>query len=217
MLLFAGSSNAVSGEFVKLKLVRNAVVEAYVHLDAEAFDANKVLLALPPGAQNRGSVSLGLAPWIDELEATGWTVISPVAPSGRRFMGRNLGLVPHVLRAVKREYDVQFEKVSLFGISNGGIGALELAVHFTELFRSVTVAPGMLIVKDGIASLGSLPLTLVVGQNDALWLSEAKKLDQLLTARDQPARHELVVIPNAGHAAFESLTLEFLVKRLLRE
>jgi len=160
-LVVAGASTAASGEFIKLKLMRNAVVEAYVHLDVDAFDSRKVLLALPPAGQSRGSVTLGLAPWIEQLEATGWTVISPVAPSGRRFMGRNIGLVPHVLRAVKQKYDVQFDKVSLFGISNGGIGALESAVHFAELFRSVTVAPGMLMVKDQAAELGSLPLTLI--------------------------------------------------------
>ncbi len=58
----------------------------------DGFDASKTypaFLALPPGPQKEGSVDWGLASFGGEAAARrGWIVVSPIAPGGRRSVGK---------------------------------------------------------------------------------------------------------------------------------
>ena len=205
---------AHAGQFVNLSVNGIGTLQTYVHIEPHTFDSRRVVLAFPPGAQHRGSVEFGLATWLSNLRDAGWTVISPAAPDKRLFVGPNLVWVPHLLEAMRKTYSIQFERVSVFGISNGGISALEAAARYPHLFHNVTVAPGLLLTDSRACKLSGVAVSLIVGEHDALWRDGAQTLAQQLDACGVEAT--LDVIPNGDHFAFQRIPFEMLHDKFLR-
>jgi predicted esterase len=147
----------------------------------------------------------GLERWIDDFRREGWTVISPVAPEGGQFMRRHLPLVTEILSAARARHGISDGPVRLFGMSNGGISALEVAARHPDLFTSVTVAPGYLRSTELVGALSSLPVNVVAGERDSGWLERGRALVEGL--REEGGRAHLRVVRGEGHEA--GLTLEF--------
>ncbi len=188
--------------FRTLELASGTTV-TYVHLAGRR--GRPVLYALPPGPQDRAMVIEGLERWIDDFRREGWTVLSPVAPSGGQFMRRHLPLVTEFLSTARARHGIPDGPVRLFGMSNGGISALEAAARHPELFSSVTVAPGYLRSMELAPALSALPVVVVAGERDPSWLERGRALVDAL--RHEGGRARLRVVRGEGHEA--GLTLGF--------
>ena len=174
-----------------------------------------VLLALPPGNQSRELVEfVEQLYWQKEAERLGWTVISPVAPSGESLSGSNIDRVLQLVEHIERTYEVEDGRVHVAGASNGGRTALQLALVQPERFASLSLLPGMQegIEKTQIESLIDLPIAMYVGGNDRGWLVPMQAMaDELTKLGHAPA--VLRVFEGEGHTP-KSLTGEILFKAL---
>lgn len=131
-----------------------------------------VLLALPPGAQDRAMVHAAHdLYWRDEALRLGWTVVSPIAPTGEVFRGDNLSLLHNLLTHIENTYAVEGGKVHLAGVSNGGRSAFELALKSPDRFASLSALPGMPNESgfEQLDRLAGLPVAMYVGGDDAGW------------------------------------------------
>lgn len=170
----------------------------------DGFDPQKaypVLLALPPGGQDKTLTGRGMSEvWVTEARARGWVVLSPVAPGGVMFFEGAEELVPEFLRMVRVRYQPQGGRFMLAGISNGGISAFRVAGRNPELFYSLTVLPGFPISADDEAALGKLiamPVTMFVGEQDSNWVKAARQTAATLNQLN--GRVTLNVLPNESH------------------
>ena len=166
-----------------------------------------VLLALPPGAQNKEMVAAGhRLYWKEEAERLGWTVISPIAPEGEMLRGENLARVLELVDHVETTYEVEYGRLHVAGVSNGGRSGLELALGHAERFASLSLLPGMQPDLDGtkLAALARLPLAMYVGGDDAGWVGPMQAMsDELIKLGHPPAR--FTIFEGEGHTP-ESLT-----------
>ena len=174
-----------------------------------------VLLALPPGNQSRQLVEfVEQLYWQKEAERLGWTVISPVAPSGESLSGPNINRVLQLVEHIEKTYDVEHGRVHVAGASNGGRTALQLVLVQPERFGSLSLLPGMQegINATQIESLTHLPIAMYVGGNDTGWLVPMMVMADELTKRGHPPA-VFRVFEGEGHTP-ESLTGEILFQAL---
>jgi pimeloyl-ACP methyl ester carboxylesterase len=148
-----------------------------------------VLLWLPGGAQNRNLMEETLRPWIADARRD-WRVVAPFVPDGATPLYRRPDALVPLLEALAAE-----GPVTVFGVSNGGITALDLAALRPELVASVQVAPGYLSRGRSPAALAAVPVRLVVGGDDA-WAPRVAETASDLAGGDV----DLVVLPGVGHA-----------------
>ncbi len=206
--------SAVQSGFTTLILSSGAQIETYLHVSENRSAPWRVLLAFPPGSQDQSMVRAGLQNWLSQLKSSGWTVISPAAKDRQLFVGDRLQIVPELLNTVRERHGLNFDKVFLFGVSNGGISALESAAQYPDLFHSVTVAPGLLRSSGLIGRLSNLPVNVIVGEHDGRWTEGGTELVRQLNA--QGGNADLMVVPGAGHGAFHEIDYRQFVGRLTR-
>ncbi len=149
---------------------------AYAVAHPDGFDpktAYPVLLALPPGGQDRAMVSAGLdAYWESEGTRRGFVVVSPAAPPGELFMRDGRRHIAPFLDHIRSTYRVAGGKLHLAGISNGGLSAFAAAIDHPDAFQTITVVPGFPPSGDDFGELGrlnGLKINMVVGENDGGW------------------------------------------------
>ena len=174
-----------------------------------------VLIALPPGAQDRAMVEAGeRLYWREEALRLGWTVISPIAPEGETLHGENLPRVFDLLARIEERYAVEGTRVHLAGVSNGGRTAFELALAQPARFASLTLAPGMPLDLDleRLSALKGLPIAMYVGGEDSGWRAPMERIaERLGELGASPAR--FTVFEGEGHTP-ESLTGQTLFRTL---
>lgn len=160
-----------------------------------------VLLALPPGAQNRAMVEAGFnLYWRDEALRLGWTVVAPVAPEGEYLSGENLALLHALIDHVEANLAPEGGKLHLAGVSNGGRSAVELALDRPERFASLSLLPGR-PDEAGFAKLerlAKLPLALYVGGEDKPWLEAMERMRARLKELGAPPAR-FTVFAGEGH------------------
>ena len=174
-----------------------------------------VLLALPPGAQNRAMAEAGhQLYWQAEAERLGWTVISPIAPEGEMLRGENLARVMQLVDHVEKTYEVEYGRVHVAGVSNGGRTALGLALDYAERFASLSLLPGMSqdVDETSLAGLARLPLAMYVGGEDAGWIEPMTEMASTLTELGFPPAR-FTIFEGEGHTP-ESLTGKTLFRTL---
>ena len=174
-----------------------------------------VLLALPPGAQNRAMVAAGhQLYWQAEAERLGWTVISPIAPKDEMLRGENLDRVMQLVDHIEKTYEVEYGRVHVAGVSNGGRTALGLGLGYAERFASLSLLPGMEEGVDEVklAALARLPLAMYVGGEDAGWVEAMTEMASVLTGLGFPPAR-FTVFEGEGHTP-ESLTGKTLFQTL---
>ncbi len=174
-----------------------------------------VLLALPPGAQNQAMVAAGhQLYWQAEAERLGWTVISPIAPEGELLRGGNLAKVMQLVDHVEKTYEVEYGRVHVAGVSNGGRTALGLALGYADRFASLSLLPGMEegVGETQLAELARLPLAMYVGGEDAGWVEAMTEMAATLTGLGFPPAR-FTVFEGEGHTP-ESLTGKTLFRTL---
>ncbi len=166
-----------------------------------------VLLALPPGSQSRDMVAAGhRLYWKEEAERLGWTVISPIAPDGEVLHGANLRRVMELVDHVEKTYDVEYGRVHVAGVSNGGRTGLQLALKHADRFASLSLLPGMKEDLDPtkLTALARLPLAMYVGGADDDWVGPMKTMAAALTKLGHPPAR-FTVYEGEGHTP-KSLT-----------
>lgn len=160
-----------------------------------------VLLALPPGAQNQDMVAAGhRLYWKEEAERLGWTVISPIAPEGEMLGGVNLQRVMDLVDHVEKTYDVEYGRVHLAGVSNGGRTGLQLALRHADRFASLSLLPGMQegLDETELIALARLPLAMYVGGDDVGWVGPMKTMAAELKKLGYPPAR-FTVFEGEGH------------------
>ena len=161
-----------------------------------------VLIALPPGAENRDMVDAGVELYWSQLARTGWVVLSPARADGAESFSKDAGQrVLALLDLVQRRYAIEGGAPHLAGISNGGRAAFHLAGLFPARFLSMTCLPGMPNSDPNrarLASVASLPVALFAGERDAGWAQAAKDAQRELLALGAN-QVELTIVPGAEH------------------
>ena len=167
------------------------------------FDSEKeypILVALPPGAQNKQMVQAGFNLYWNAGKSNGWIVVSPVAPDGKYFNRGAEDLIPGFLREMKKKYKPEGGKFHLAGISNGGTSLFRVAGKFPDQFHSLMALPGFASSdrdKKNLAKLNDLPIAMYVGKDDGGWV---KKMEETVESlKELGAKVTFEIIPNQGH------------------
>jgi len=167
----------------------------------DAYREYPVLLALPPGPQDRDMVETGLSRyWGRQATARGWIVISPVAPGGRLFFKGSEEVIPQLLDALLEKYQVEGGKFHLAGVSNGGLSAFRIALNWPERFHSLTVLPGFPPSDRDFKRLDrlkGLPIHMFAGGQDEKWVEEETRTHEKLQELEIPST--LKIFPDEGH------------------
>jgi pimeloyl-ACP methyl ester carboxylesterase len=208
-------STGVSGQndgWRTLALAERAPL-AYRVVVPDPFDATEphpVLLALPPGGQDRAMVDLSLQLYFEsEACARGWIVVAPAAPDGSSLHEGGAAWVVPLLDELARAFVVE-GRVHLAGVSNGGRSAFRVAAEHAGRFESLSVLPGMPDSDDDrarLAEVASLPVSLFVGGADEPWLASSRDAEKRL--RELGARDvRLTVVEGQGHQLQPSVATE---------
>lgn len=166
-----------------------------------------ILLALPPGGQNRQMVDAGLnGYWAEEAGRRGWIVVSPAAPGGQLFFQGAEKLIPEFLDGITAEYSPQGGKFHVAGISNGGISAFRVALDEPQRVHSLLVLPGFPRGEADFQRLDELidiPVAMFVGEHDTTWIPGMEATAETLT--NLGGTVSLEIVPGEGHV-IQSLT-----------
>ena len=167
-------------------------------LDYEPDQSYPLLLALPPGGQDKSMVDAGLGSVWQLGALYGFIVVSPAKPAAANFMSDASLLLPDFVAHLQSEFNIA-DKPHLGGISNGGISAFKAALEQPELYQSLTVLPGYARSADGdIAGLADLRVTLYVGENDGGWVTNSQSTyDRLVAAGNEDVILE--IFPGEDH------------------
>jgi len=202
-LLLAGPGWGHGHAYQSLDLAGGAKLEFALVLP-EGFDPSAtypVLLALPPGAQNRAMVEAGLSRyWGDAAGARGWIVVSPIAPGGVMFFLGSEKFIPPLLDAIQKRFHIEGGKFHLAGVSNGGRSAFRVALDFPDRFHSLTVLPGFPPTAHDEARLERLrgmPVHMFAGGADRQWAAAERATKKRLDTLGIKASVE--VFPGEGH------------------
>lgn len=133
-----------------------------------------------------------------ELVDRGWAIAVPISPDGTGFGGGNARLLPELVGLLQARHTVSRQKPLLLGISSGGSSALEIALHYPDVFSGVVATPGRLLDEQQIAPLHGLPIYLRIGErDDFLW---NRQLDAIRTTLQAAGgRVDAAIVPDARH------------------
>jgi|SRR5688572_23633438 len=170
--------------------------------DFRAGQTYPILLAMPPGEQNKKLADYALENyWAAEGHRRGWVVLSPLAPQGKRFFEGSETLIPGFLARTAEQYPPEGGKYHLGGVSNGGLSAFRLAVTHPELFHSLLVLPGLPYSDEDFQNLERLkdiPVVMFAGeQEDEAWLKRMQATEEALI--ELGSQVSLEIVPGNGH------------------
>jgi len=189
----AGSVHAASApatEWSRFERPGGSAVEYAVVQPADAARerARPLLLALPPGAQDRAMVERAMELyWRDEALERGWIVVSP-ADAEHELLGAGAATaLPAFLDHLAARFAIEGGRAHLAGPSNGGRAAFRAATLFPERFASLLALPGHpsgVEDRERLARLVELPVSFWVGGDDAAWVAETRAAERALRELD---------------------------------
>ena len=194
---------AADHEYRELALEGGGTLSYAVQLpqDYKPSRAYPLLLALPPGPQNRGMVEAGFGRyWGEPARDRGWIVVSPAAPGGKVFYRGGEKHIGALLRRIRIDFRVDGNRMHLAGASNGGRSAFRVALEHPHEFQSLTVLPGFPPDEQDYARLALLEgitIHMFVGGEDRGWVKATKRAVARLTELGIPVTH--TVLPGEGH------------------
>jgi surfactin synthase thioesterase subunit len=178
---------------------------------------SKLLLALPPGAQDEADAS-AYESWLPSLKAAGWATLIPLAPKGKSFFHGSETKIPALLDYVLGQLETKKENTfALFGASNGGISAFRVGTLFPERFHSITVMPGWPKPADEarLEKVLHLPITFIVGEKDDRWLRKSELFVNRINQMGGKA--SLEIIPNEDHYVVLRYPISKLIETLRKK
>jgi dipeptidyl aminopeptidase/acylaminoacyl peptidase len=197
-----GITRSQDTEFENVTLPSGVKME-YKVLTPEGFDSAKeypILLALPPGAQNKQMVDAGFNLYWNAGRENGWIVISPVAANGKMFNRGGEDLIPEFLDAMQKKFRPSHGKFHLAGISNGGTSAFRIISKYPNRFHSLLVLPGFPNSdedKKGLDKIKDKPIAMFVGSQDNDWIRPMRATADALNKLG--AKVEFEVVEDQGH------------------
>ena len=160
---------------------------AYRIIPADSPSPTQHILLLPPGGQNREMVDIAVSLYIpDDAAARGWTVLAPTALAGSSMLEQASEIWTLVNTVLGPDASVH-----IVGVSNGGRAAFPVALAAPGRVRSITVLPGHAhdaATAQSLPRLKDIPRHIIVGeQDDAAWVTAAKRTHELLVSAGAPA------------------------------
>jgi dienelactone hydrolase len=167
-------------------------------------DAPAPLLIYLSGSQGRATfgVSASGRP-IDEADGAGGLVIFPEA-RGYWWHARSVAIVEALLDEALRGFNVDTDRVSVAGFSNGGTGALHLATLWPQRFASAVSLMGAGAFRAEadpplLRNAAGLPLAFYHGADDPVIPAQASRRTVERLEREGADRIELEVLKGRGH------------------
>lgn len=157
-----------------------------------------LLLALPPGGQDKSMVDAGMETFWQRGALYGFVIVSPVKPDGTNYMSDGSLVLPEFVAFLQETYNIAGEKPHLGGVSNGGISTFKAALERPDLYLSLTVLPGFADPYADLSPLRDLRISLYVGETDGRWVvSSQLTYDALL--RTGHTDSQLEILTGEGH------------------
>ncbi len=207
-----GISNHPYIDYLRLDTTLDASID-FLMVFPENFnedDAYPVLIAFPPGDQDKEEVDFSLEKyWIKSSIQRNWIVVSPIAPVDLNFYSGAEILIPELMNWIAGQINVEGGKFHLAGLSAGGISAFKIAVENPQRCHSITVLPGYAIEDDydRLNVLAGIPVSMFVGSNDIETIAPMEVTRDRLLELENTVLYQ--VIPDDGHV-IQSLTSESL-------
>jgi len=133
-----------------------------------------------------------------EMVQRGWAVAVPISDQGRKFFVENGGIIPAVIRQLRKTHTISEQKPMLLGISSGGSAALAIAAASPDLYTGVIAAPGRIWDAGKFSRLSGLQVYLRVGEKDDFrWNRLLDENAALL--RQAGALVDAALVPDARH------------------
>ncbi|MEM8863496.1 MAG: hypothetical protein AAGD96_34745, partial [Chloroflexota bacterium] len=151
-------------------------------LDFDPAESYPLLLALPPGGQDKRMVDAGLETFWQKGALYGFIIVSPAKPVDSNYMNEASLLLPEFVKHLEDNFNID-GKPHLGGVSNGGISTFKAGFERPDLYQSLTVLPGYARSGTDITTLDGLKVTLYVGENDGGWVTNSQRTyDRLIDA-----------------------------------
>ncbi|MEM7343425.1 MAG: hypothetical protein AAF485_04225 [Chloroflexota bacterium] len=173
----------------------------YATLLPPEFDSTKaypLLLALPPGGQDKGMVDAGLETFWKRGALYGFIIVSPVKPVGTSYRSDGSLILPAFVAFLQDTYQISEGKPHLGGVSNGGISTFKAGLEQPELYQSLTVLPGYAANDADLITLADLRINLFVGANDGGWVTSSERTYNALVDSGHNDVY-LEIFPDTGH------------------
>jgi len=133
--------------------------------------------------------------WDRALPERGYVVIAPVV-QGPTLRGDS-ALLDGLFDWARQNFEIDASRVAYVGASNGGRGAFLAAEASTEKPHALIAMPGAVLAGTDLSGLSGRPVWLMVGEQDAPWVTAADEARTLLEAAG--ATVQLTVLRGQGH------------------
>ena len=158
----------------------------------------RLCVILPGGGGTSDSAVYAMSSMGPELVRRGWSVVTPISPDGEPFFGANGRLIPPLVDVLEKRAGVDGGNVLLAGLSNGGIGAIEIASLTPGRFMGAVAMPGLPSSRMSVQGLKGLHVFLRIGSEDELkWAQHYDAAVRDLTRAG--TRLDARLVPGAHH------------------
>lgn len=143
-----------------------------------------------------------IAVWQNFAEKNGIILIAPTLPLGGNFETAIAPqLYPMIMDAVRREWNIDAERMYLFGISAGGYTVFDVSMFDSQYFTAAGVFAAVItpdydwIVQNAARKI---PIAIYIGDHDQYFtVAQAESTRDLLAANGFPV--SLTIFPNLDH------------------
>ncbi|MFK7802590.1 MAG: hypothetical protein AB8G95_13230 [Anaerolineae bacterium] len=173
----------------------------YATLLPPDYDPSKtypLLIALPPGGQDRRMVDAGLDGFWKVGALYDFIIVSPAKPADSNYMSEGSLLLPAFVDHLHNTFNID-GKPHLGGVSNGGISTFKAGLERPDLYQSLTVLPGYARTSSGDPkTLADLKITIYVGANDGQWVTNSRATNDWLVNAGHTDT-QLEIFADEGH------------------
>ena len=197
LVLFAVSAMAYAGE-ESFRLQDGQVMKYLIEMPASTNPA-PLTIVMGGGGGDERQASAAMKKLGRPLTERGWVAVSPVSPQSRSFFNTlEINQIVQLMGHLRRRADINYDKILIGGLSNGGISAISIAQMRPSVFRGVIMTPGLPFNLHTGLDLKALPVYLRIGENDKLRWAESypRAVKDLKKAN---ARVDSKILAGAGH------------------
>jgi hypothetical protein len=191
--------------FFTLKLKAGADLPFSVDLPVNYDPSRAYPVLIAPGAGKKLDGNWGGLFWGEDTSQRGWIAVETPA----FLLTQPISALTELLDEIARRYRVEGGRfhIACYGPSSGPAFGLAMAVP--ERIKSITAAPGFPVTDndEDLKKLVPVTVSLIVGENDAIWRQESTRAHARLKAAGVPVTLE--VVPGANHLLQQMFGGEF--------
>ena len=182
-------------EWVSLPLESGAAINVAVLRPAAA--AKGVVVAFPWGGGD-ANLLLGLLDsyWDQAAPAAGYAVVG-VEVYGPGLEETAGAVMPGVIGWIEENLPGAANDIVMTGASAGGVGVFHAALAVPDRVGGIIAMPGRYTGGASLAALAGVPVWMMVGEDDANWVTRSEATAELLAGAGAEVTHEIV--PGQGH------------------